>query len=50
MVIKNITVVYSRTNNGLDTPLVSVEVHLANGLLSLSLLALKKVELDMCCA
>ena len=50
MVIKNITVVYSRTNNGLDAHLVSVEVHLANGLLSLSLLDFKKVELGLCCA
>lgn len=36
----SLAVVYSRTNNGLDAPLVSVEVHLANGLPGLSLVGL----------
>ncbi|MBJ6612054.1 MAG: YifB family Mg chelatase-like AAA ATPase [Candidatus Thiothrix moscowensis] len=36
----SLAIVYSRTNNGLDAPLVSVEVHLANGLPGLSLVGL----------
>jgi magnesium chelatase family protein len=36
----SLAVVYSRTNNGLDAPLVSVEVHLANGLPSFSMVGL----------
>ena len=28
----NLAVVYSRTNDGIDAPLVTVEVHLGNGL------------------
>ena len=36
----SLAIVYSRTNNGLDAPLVSVEVHLANGLPSFSIVGL----------
>jgi magnesium chelatase family protein len=36
----SLAIVYSRTNNGLGAPLVSVEVHLANGLPGLSLVGL----------
>ena len=36
----SLAIVYSRTNSGLDAPLVSVEVHLANGLPSFSLVGL----------
>lgn len=36
----SLAIVYSRTNSGLDAPLVSVEVHLANGLPGLSLVGL----------
>ena len=36
----SLAVVYSRTNSGLDAPLVSVEVHLANGLPSFSIVGL----------
>ena len=36
----SLAVVYSRTNNGLDAPLVSVVVHLANGLPSFSMVGL----------
>lgn len=36
----SLAIVYSRTNNGLDAPLVSVEVHLANGLPAFSIVGL----------
>ncbi|MGL4185504.1 MAG: magnesium chelatase domain-containing protein, partial [Thiotrichaceae bacterium] len=36
----SLAIVYSRTNTGLDAPLVSVEVHLANGLPGFSLVGL----------
>ncbi|MBO0612671.1 MAG: hypothetical protein RL122_1720 [Pseudomonadota bacterium] len=36
----SLAIVYSRTNNGLDAPLVSVEVHLANGLPGVSIVGL----------
>ncbi len=36
----SLAVVYSRTNDGIDAPLVSVEVHLANGLPALSIVGL----------
>ena len=36
----SLAIVYSRTNSGLDAPLVSVEVHLANGLPNFSLVGL----------
>lgn len=35
-----LAIVYSRTNSGLDAPLVSVEVHLANGLPGFSIVGL----------
>jgi magnesium chelatase family protein len=35
-----LAVVYSRTNQGIDAPLVSVEVHISNGLPSLSIVGL----------
>lgn len=36
----SLAIVYSRTNNGLDAPLVSAEVHLANGLPACSIVGL----------
>jgi magnesium chelatase family protein len=36
----SLAIVYCRTNNGLDAPLVSVEVHLANGLPGFSIVGL----------
>lgn len=36
----SLAIVYSRTNAGLDSPLVSVEVHLANGLPSFSIVGM----------
>jgi len=36
----SLAVVYSRTNDGINAPLVSVEVHLANGLPALSIVGL----------
>lgn len=38
--LMSLAIVYSRTNTGLDAPLVSVEVHLANGLPGFSLVGL----------
>lgn len=39
----NLAIVYSRTNAGLDAPLVSTEVHLANGLPSFSIVGLAEM-------
>ncbi len=36
----SLAIVYSRTNAGLEAPLVSVEVHLANGLPAFSIVGL----------
>ena len=36
----NLAIVYSRAQNGIDAPLVRVEVHLSNGLPGLSIVGL----------
>ncbi|VAW91702.1 AAA+ ATPase superfamily protein YifB/ComM, associated with DNA recombination, partial [hydrothermal vent metagenome] len=40
----SLAVVYSRAQTGIDAPLVSVEVHLSNGLPSLSIVGLPETE------
>lgn len=36
----SLSIIYSRTNNGLDAPLVSVEIHLSNGLPSFTIVGM----------
>jgi len=40
----SLAIVYSRAQTGIDAPLVSVEVHLSNGLPSLSIVGLPETE------
>ena len=39
----NLAVVYSRTNDGIDAPQVTVEVHLGNGLPGFSIVGLPEL-------
>ena len=39
----NLAIVYSRTNDGIDAPLVKVEVHLGNGLPGFSIVGLPEM-------